>query len=1056
MQIISSALSRSRTSILFLIVILVAGMTTYISMPKEAEPDIEIPNIYISITHEGISPEDAERLLVRPIEQEIRSIAGIKQIDADAYEGGANIQLEFYAGTNTNAALQETRAKVDLARAKLPKETEEPTVNEVKFSRFDPMLILNIAGEVPERTLSYLAKDLKEKIEANKGVLEAVLVGDREEVMEIIIDPLAMESYGLNPFEILNLVNANNRLVSAGALQNTKGRSPVKVSGVFETAKDVLEMPIKVDGNRIVHFGDVASVQRTYKDAQTLARLDGKPALAIEVIQRSGANIISTVDEIKALIKVEQSYWPKNINIVVSKDKSKEVKTMLSDLQNSVISAVVLVFIIIIGILGLRSAILVGIAIPGSFLLGILIISIAGISINMMVLFALIMAVGMLVDGAIVVTELADRRMCEGDSRKVAYAAAARRMSWPIIASTCTTLTAFIPLAFWPDMIGEFMKFLPITLIAVLSSSLIMALIFIPTLGSLFGRAGSVDAKTIHNLSAAEKGDINSVTGMTGKYIRFLRNALQHPSINILMVSMLLVSIYLAFFFFGRGIELFPETEPEFANIEIYARGDLSITEKDNLVKQIESFVLNSSETKSIYVKTGSSNTGRGRPSESSASQDLIGTISLNLKEWDQRRPVDEIFHDIRQSVSGIAGIKIATRKPEEGPPSGKPITIEISSRNPDLLSDSVESISNALASINGVINLQDDRPLKGIEWQIKVDRAEAARFGADITVIGTMIQLVTNGIKLGEYRPDDADDELDIRVRYPKNRRNLDEIDNLRIPSNEGLIPLSNFITRIAEQKVSTIHRSDLRRTMKVEADVAPGYFDSEIIKEMIKILPNLDIHPQVNIKFSGGYEDQAEAMSFLTKALTISLAIMFIILVTQFNSFFQAFLILTAVVFSTGGVLLSNLITGEPFSIIMSGVGVIILAGIVVNNNIVLIDTYNVLRTRGENSLEAIIRTCAVRLRPVILTTVTTIMGLMPMALSMNINFLSREVSFGAPSTQWWTQLSTAVAVGLAFATILTLLLTPSFLMLQANILSYYSTNKSKLFFFKHLQKL
>ena len=1056
MQIISSALSRSRTSILFLIVILVAGMTTYINMPKEAEPDIEIPNIYISITHEGISPEDAERLLVRPIEQEIRSIAGIKQIDADAYEGGANIQLEFYAGTNTNAALQETRAKVDLARAKLPKETEEPTVNEVKFSRFDPMLVLNIAGEVPERTLSYLAKDLKEKIEANKGVLETVLVGDREEVMEVIIDPLAMESYGLNPFEILNLVAANNRLVSAGALQNTKGRFPVKVSGVFETAKDVLEMPIKVDGNRIVHFGDVASVQRTYKDAQTLARLDGKPALAIEIIQRSGANIISTVDEIKELIKIEQSYWPKNINIVVSKDKSKEVKTMLSDLQNSVISAVVLVFIIIIGILGLRSAILVGIAIPGSFLLGILIISIAGISINMMVLFALIMAVGMLVDGAIVVTELADRRMSEGDSRKVAYAAAARRMSWPIIASTCTTLTAFIPLAFWPDMIGEFMKFLPITMIAVLSSSLIMALIFIPTLGSLFGKAGSVDDKTIHNLSAAEKGDINSVTGMTGKYIRFLRNALQHPSINILMVSMLLVSIYLTFFFFGRGIELFPETEPEFANIEIYARGDLSITEKDNLVKQIESFVLNSSETKSIYVKIGTSNSGGARPGESSASQDLIGTISLNLKEWDQRRPVDEIFHDIRQSVSGIAGIKIATRKPQEGPPSGKPITIEISSRNPDLLSDSVESISNALAGINGVINLQDDRPLKGIEWQIKVDRAEAARFGADITVIGTMIQLVTNGIKLGEYRPDDADDELDIRVRFPKNRRNLDEIDILRIPSNAGLIPLSNFITRVAAQKVSTIHRTDLRRTMKVEADVAPGYFDSEIVKEMIKILPNLDIHPQVNIKFRVGSEDQAEAMIFLTKALTISLAIMFIILVTQFNSFFQAFLILTAVVFSTGGVLLSNLITGEPFSIIMSGVGVIILAGIVVNNNIVLIDTYNVLRTRGEKPLEAIIRTCAVRLRPVILTTVTTIIGLMPMALSMNINFLSREVSFGAPSTQWWAQLSTAVAVGLAFATILTLLLTPSFLMLQANILSYYSTNKSKLFFFKNLQKL
>ena len=1044
MQIINSALSRSRTSILFLIVILVTGMMTYINMPKEAEPDIEIPNIYISITHEGISPEDAERLLIRPIEQEIRSISGIKQIDADAYEGGANVQLEFYAGINTNAALQETRAKVDLARAKLPKETEEPSVNEVKFSRFDPMLVLNLAGDVPERTLSYLAKDLKEKIETNKGVLEAVLVGDREEVMEIIIDPLAMESYQLNPFEILNLVSANNKLVSAGAMQNNKGKFPVKVSGVFETAQDVLEMPIKVDKDRIVHFGDVASVQRTYKDAQTLARLDGKPALAIEVIQRSGANIISTVDEIKKLIRIEQTYWPKNISVVASKDKSKEVRTMLNDLQNSVIAAVVLVFIIIIGILGFRSALLVGIAIPGSFLLGILIISIAGISINMMVLFALIMAVGMLVDGAIVVTELADRRMSEGDSRKEAYSAAARRMSWPIIASTCTTLTAFIPLAFWPDMIGEFMKFLPITLIAVLSSSLVMALLFIPTLGSLFGKAGSSDEAVINNLTAAEKGDIDQVTGLTGKYIQFLRKALTHPGKNISGVTMLLVSIYLAFFLFGRGIELFPEIEQEFANIEVYARGDLSIAEKDILVQQIESFVLGSPETASIYVKVGTSNSSSGRPGESGASQDLIGTISLNLKEWNERRPSDEILREIRQSLSGMVGIRIATRKPDNGPPSGKPISIEISSRNPSLLYESVEKVSNALANIDGVINLQDDRPLPGIEWQIKVDRAEAARFGADITVIGTMIQLVTNGIKLGEYRPDDADDELDIRVRYPINKRNLDEIDKLRIPSNEGLIPLSNFIERTANQKVSTIHRTDLRRTMKVEADVTSGYLDADIVNIMTQILPSLNIDPQVNIKFRGGSEDQAEAMNFLSKALLISLAVMFIILVTQFNSLFQAFLILTAVVFSTGGVLLSNLIINEPFSIIMGGVGVITLAGIVVNNNIVLIDTYNVLRSKGEEPFEAIIRTCALRLRPVILTTVTTIMGLMPMALSMNINFISREVSFGAPSTQWWVQLSSSVAIGLAFATILTLLLTPSFLMLQANILNYFSARK------------
>ena len=394
----------------------------------------------------------------------------------------------------------------------------------------------------------------------------------------------------------------------------------------------------------------------------------------------------------------------------------------------------------------------------------------------------------------------------------------------------------------------------------------------------------------------------------------------------------------------------------------------------------------------------GTSNSSGGRPGESGVSQDLIGTISLNLKEWNERRTSDEILREIQQSLSGMVGIRIATRKPDNGPPSGKPISIEISSRSPSLLDDSVEKISNALANIDGVINLQDDRPLPGIEWQIKVDRAEAARFGADITVIGTMIQLVTNGIKLGEYRPDDADDELDIRVRYPIEKRNLDEIDKLRIPSNDGLIPLSNFIERTANQKVSTIHRTDLRRTMKVEADVASGYLDSDIVNIMTKVLPSLNIDSQVNIKFRGGSEDQAEAMDFLSKALLISLAIMFIILVTQFNSLFQAFLILTAVVFSTGGVLLSNLLINEPFSIIMGGVGVITLAGIVVNNNIVLIDTYNVLRARGEESFEAIIRTCAVRLRPVILTTITT------------------------------------------------LLLTPSLLMLQANIINYFSARGLK----------
>ena len=1038
MQVIETAMRRSRTVVMSLAVIIVAGVMTYVSVPKEAEPDINIPMIYVSMTHDGISPEDAERLLIRPMEQEIRTIEGIEELTANAYEGGANVTIKFDAGTDVDVALQDARAKVDAAKAKLPQETEEPTVSEIKFSRFDPMLILNLAGDVPERTLTTIARDLKEKIEGVPGVLEVTLVGVREELMEIVVDPRAMESYGLDQAQILSLVDRNNRLVAAGALHTAEGRFPVKVPGVFESAEDVLEMPIKAVGDRVVHFRDVAEVRRTYKDAESVARLNGNRALAIEVVQRSGANVIGTVDQVKALIEEERVNWPAGIEVVASRDKSKDVKMMLGNLQNSVISAVLLVFIIIIGILGIRAAGLVGVAIPGSFLLGILTISSFGITINMMVLFALIMAVGLLVDGAIVVTELADRRMAEGMARHDAYSSAARRMAWPIIASTCTTLAAFVPLAFWPNEMGEFMKYLPITLIAVLSSSLLMALLFVPTLGSMFGAPGAMSDQARKDLTLAETGDLDQVSGMTGKYIQFLKRSLRTPWRNVGAVTVILIGTYTAFIMFGRGFELFPEVEPEWSTIEIRARGDLSTDEKDFLVRQVEAYVLDLDEVESVYAKTGSSGQG--------AAEDQIGTVTLNFIEWDQRRPADEILADVRESTAGLAGITIQTRKAQDGPQQGKPVAIELSSRFPDALTEATGRVRSALESIEGVFNVDDTRPLPGIEWQIDVDRAEAARFGADITLVGNMIQLVTNGIKIGEYRPDDAEDEIDIRVRYPYDDRSLSQIDDLRIPTADGLVPISNFVERVPANKVSTIERTDMRRTMRVEADVLDGYLDGDVVAELAEMLPYLDIDPTVQIKFRGGSEDQQEAQAFLGKAMMIAVAVMAIILVTQFNSLFQAFLILTAVVFSTGGVLLGHLVMGKPFGTVMSGVGVITLAGIVVNNNIVFIDTYNVLRNRGAEAFEAILRTCAVRLRPVLLTTVTTILGLMPMVFAVNIDLINRDVSVGAPATQYWTQLSSSVAGGLAFATILTLFLTPSLLMIQANTSEWLARRRAR----------
>ncbi len=1036
MDIIDAAMRRSRTVVLSLLVILTGGIVAYSTIPKEAEPDIEIPVIYINIEHDGISPEDSERLLVRPMEQELRSIEGIKEMIASAYEGGANVHVEFYAGIDTKQALQDVREKADLAKAKLPGETDEPIVHEVKMSRFDPMLVLNLAGNVPERALTTIAKDLKEKFEALSGVLEVNLVGTREELMEVVVDPLAMESYGLDQAQIINFVTRNNRLVAAGALHSDEGRFPVKVPGVFESADDVLRMPIKAVGERIVHFKDIAQVRRTYKDAESVARLNGKPALAIEVVQRSGANVIDTVAEVFSVIEEERAYWPVDIEVVASRNKSDDVDDMLSELQNNVLAAVLLVFIVIIGILGIRSALLVGVAIPGSFLMGILLIGSFGITINMMVLFALIMAVGMLVDGAIVVTEMADRRLAEGESRHDAYSRAAIRMSWPIIASTCTTLAAFVPLALWPGTSGEFMKYLPITLIAVLSASLIMALLFVPTLGSIFGRTGANTEEARRNLAAAERGDLDTVTGLTGRYVQFLKRSLRHPWISVGGVSALLLAVYATFFLFGKGIEYFPDVEQPFGMVDIRARGDLSTDERDYLVRQVEERVLDMPEIEFLYAKTGGGDHG---------AEDQIGSLTLNYVDWKLHRPADEILAEIRDRTSDLVGIKIETRKPDPGPPIGKPIRIEFTSRYPDALSQAVADVRGLMEQYGGIVNIEDSRPLPGIEWQIKVDRAEAARFGADISLVGAMVQLVTNGIKIGEYRPDDSDDEIDIRVRYPADRRSLAQIDELRIPTDNGQVPISTFIERVPAQKVSSIRRIDMRRTLAIDADVASDYLVTDVVAELRNALPTLGIDPRVAMSFGGSTEDQEEDMAFLARAMMMALAIMAIILVTQFNSIYQAGLILTAVLFSTGGVLLGHLIMGKPFGVIMSSVGVITLAGIVVNNNIVFIDTYNVLRSRGEEAFDAIIRTCAIRLRPVLLTTVTTIVGLMPMVLGVNINLIDREVSIGAPSSQWWTQLASSVAGGLAFATLLTLLLTPSLLMVQANVLKRWHARQT-----------
>ncbi len=1014
--LINAAVDRTRTTMMILVFLFISGLIAFNTIPKESQPDVAIPIIYVSMTYDGISPEDGERLLVRPMEKELKSIEGIKEMRAVSGEGHASVTLEFDAGFDADQALLDVREKVDAAKSKLPAETDEPQIHEVNVALF-PVLSLALSGDVPERVVRRIARDLKDNIEGLSGVLEVDIGGDREELMEVIVDPQALESYNIDYYELLRTIDFNNRLVAAGAIDTDNGRQVLKVPGVIDNVEDMLNMPVKVVGDQVVTFQDIASVRSTFKDPEGFARVGGKPAMVLEVKKKVGANIIETIEEVQALVTEHQKLWPQGLEHSYIMDQSTQVKTMLDDLLNNVMTGIVLVMIIILGAMGLRSSLLVGLAIPGSFLAGILVLNMIGFTLNIVVLFSLILVVGMLVDGAIVVIELADRRMKQGISPKESFAYAARRMAWPVIAATLTTLVVFMPLVFWPGVVGQFMKYLPITVLFCLTASLLMALVFMPVLGGVISRSKGVQ-------SVADEDELPE-TPFNKSYRSVLAKLLNHPGKTLGATLLLIVATYMAYFQLGKGVEFFPSTEPESALVNIHARGDLSIAEKDALLFQVERRLLNFKELKSVYGRSFNKPGGE-------TAEDVIGTIQFQFVDWQERRPAQEILQNMRDVTKDIAGVQLEFKKADDGPVQGKPFKLLVSGLDNKNIYATVAKIRQTMEEMGGFEAIEDNRPLPGIEWRLNVNREEAGRYGANISVIGNAVQMVTNGIKAAEFRPDTSDDEVDIRIRFPREQRSLDQLLQLKINTVQGLVPLSNFVTLEPANKTSTVNRVDSRRVVTIQAEPAPGYLLNDLVIQMGEKLKAEQFPLDIRFKFKGEQEQQEETGAFLGSAFLIAIFLMALILVTQFNSFYQTALVLSAIVFSTAGVLLGLLVTGQTFGIVMVGVGIIALAGIVVNNNIVLIDCYNDLRRKGHNPYDAALITGSLRLRPVLLTAVTTVLGLMPMVLAMNIDLMGRNISFGAPSTQWWTQLSSAIAGGLSFATLLTLFLTPCLLII------------------------
>ncbi|NQY97958.1 MAG: efflux RND transporter permease subunit [Henriciella sp.] len=1034
--LIDGAIDRARMVLAILIVALIAGAMTYINLPKEADPDVPIPFVGVTIPLEGVSPEDAERLLVRPVETELQSIEGVKQIDSFALEGAGQIIIEFDVSFDQDQAVLDVQEKVDLAQREFPDEAREPIITEINASLF-PILNINLYGDAPERGLYKIGQELQEELDGLEGVLEARLQGDREEVLEIVVDPAKLEAYNLSYQEIFAAVANNNRLVPAGRIDMGEGRFPVKVPGLIKTAQDAFDLPVKSQGDSAITLADVSTVRRTFKDREQYAKFNGQPAVSLQIVKRTGANILDTVAEVQEVVEKHQARWPDTINVALTSDMSEMIDSQLGQLQSSIAVAVVLVMIIVVAALGLRSAAMVGLAIPGSFVMAFLMLGMFGYTINMMVMFGMVIAVGILVDGAIVVVEYADRKMAEGLDRKQAYAMAAKRMFWPIVASSATTLAAFFPFLFWDSLVGKFMSYLPITLIFVLVASLIMALIFLPVLGSVLGGRGTKESNNGLVEVSGVGGDPLEAPGWFGKYARATNALIQRP---ILVTAGAVAVIFAIFTWFGstdHKSELFLDVEPEQLYVFVQAQGNMSADEEYEIVDRVVDRLLPLDGIESMASTSGSEGSGSFNfDGVASPPQDTIGRILINLKDRETGYDGRVTEQNIRAALVGVPGVRTEVQKLEQGPPVGKDVQIAVRSNDGAALLEVAAQVRGFVDSMDGLREIEDSRPLPGIEYQLEVDRTQAGKFGVDVSQVGAAVQLVTNGILVGRYRPDDALDEIDIRVRLPESERSVQALDRLRIATPGGQVPLSQFVTRVPAQKVTKIERRDGKRVIQIRANAVVQGEGAAKVAEIKEWLATANLNPAVDVQFEGADEDAAEAAAFFQIAALSALFLMGIILLWEFNNFYHVVLTLSAVVLSTAGVLIGIQLILPYISTLMIGTGIVALAGIVVNNNIVLIDTYQRLKRDGRTSEEASIAAAAQRIRPILLTTLTTICGLLPMVFMMNVSFIRGEISFGGVTAEWWVPLATAVVFGLGFSTMLTLIVTPVWLAAPAKL--------------------
>lgn len=1035
---IAKSIEYYRTVLLFLGLFLFMGTISYVTLPKEATPDIKIPTMYVSVIYDGLNPQDGERLLIRPLEKELRNIDGLKEMKSTAFEGGVNVILEFRAGFQSEKARSDVRDGVDRAKPKFPSDTKEPVITEINLSEL-PVLLVKLTGDAPKRALVQMARALRDEIESRvSSVLKVEVAGDLEDAVEIVISPEKYEQYGMAFDQIFQRLQRDHLTVPVGPLEGGKGRFGVQISGVLNRIDEIAALPVFSENGKTIRLCDIAQIHKTFKDPKSIAHdrvhpgEESKSTIVLEVSKRTGEHLIDTLEKVKRVVADVQKTWPDHISVNYAQDRSKRIRDMLSDLQNNIIMAVLLVIGVVTYALGWRSSLLVGFAVPGSFLMGVMVLGMLGYTINIVVLFSLIFSVGMLVDGAVIVVEYADRRMREGCSLKQAYHEAAIRMAWPVITSTLTILIVFLPLLSWPGIVGQFMKYMPITLIAVLTASILMALIFLPALTQIMS-----DWSPKIRAQNEEQADFLSGS-IRDWYMKHLERFLDQPKRIIGLAVLLLILIKMMHGFFGRGVEFFPDVEPEAAQIIVHARGALSIWEKEIIVKDIEHKIADMKEFKSVYTRVGEQSQTSGK----SYTEDTMATLTLEFVDWQERPKAEVILANVEARLKNVPGVWIEITKEKPGPPSSYPIYLEVRTQARDLLMPTVQKIKGYLEKIEGLKSVSDDGSMPRLQWDIQIDRTRASQVGSDMALVGKSVRLLTGGSRIGTYRPDDATDEVDILLRFPKADRTLDGLNALRLKTPDGNVPLSAISNSVQNSGVGKIQRTNGYAVQHVTADLKPGVLAADKIAEIQTVLKQNPLPDGVHVRFKGEDEDRKETGAFLAKAFGVALFLVAAVLVTQFNSFFSMGLVLSAIIMSTIGVFIGLLVHNLAFGIVMGGIGIIALAGIIVSNNIILIDTFDKIREEkarlGPITLKdmrtIILETCLQRFRPVILTKLTTILGLLPIMFQINVDFMKFEITHGAPSMQWWVLLATCIVYGVLFASSLTLFVTPCALMWRA----------------------